>query len=317
MGLSFAARPLDYVTEADFSIFRCNQCGHGVTAIDRKAHEAVLPKLYESGNYDNSEAKEGWLRARIGSVIGFLERERIRFLRRWITQGRVFEIGVGKGRFLASVARAGFMVSGIEPSARSYQHASRRLGERVTKQTLEEHVQNSAGRYDLVYMWHVLEHFSDPDSAVQNVQKILAPGGLLVVAVPNFGSLQARYGGRFWYHLDPPRHLHHFTAVSLTQLFQRNGYEVVKVSYSSFYQNWLGEVITLMNRLSPYKNVLINVTKSRKVFLNRVGLVRGVAATVWNCVLLLVFTPASIAVTVVNEIRGNSGTMVFVGKSKA
>ena len=66
------------------------------------------------------------------------------------------------------------------------------------------------GHPDQVIVWHVLEHLDEPRATVAEIRRITRPGGRLIVAVPNYSSLQARWAGAAWFHLDLPRHLHHF-----------------------------------------------------------------------------------------------------------
>ena len=75
-------------------------------------------------------------------------------------------------------------------------------------------------------IWHVLEHLHDPKGALLEARRILRPGGRLVVAVPNFSSLQARWAGAAWFHLDLPRHLWHFPLAALRRLLADCGFEI-------------------------------------------------------------------------------------------
>ena len=77
--------------------------------------------------------------------------------------------------------------------------------------------------YDAVVLWHVAEHLHAPQGTVRGIARLLRPGGVLLIAVPNFGSPEARIGRAGWFHLDVPRHLVHFTASTLTAILEPPG----------------------------------------------------------------------------------------------
>jgi len=114
-------------------------------------------------------------------------------------------------------------------------------------------------RFDLVILFQVLEHLSDPFSALRDGAYLLAPSGVLVVAVPNAASWQARIFGRFWFHLDVPRHLQHFSPDALSRALQNVGLTVVRTRVVSpehdpygvlqSWLNWLGFRQNLLTRL--------------------------------------------------------------------
>jgi SAM-dependent methyltransferase len=98
-------------------------------------------------------------------------------------------------------------------------------------------------------IWHVLEHLPDPRKTLLECHRILRPGGRIVIAVPNFSSLQARLGGSGWFHLDLPRHLYHFPAMALHQLLNDCGYECTSQYHFSLRQNPFGWVQSTLNRV--------------------------------------------------------------------
>jgi SAM-dependent methyltransferase len=105
-----------------------------------------------------------------------------------------------------------------------------------------------SGYFDEVIIWHVLEHVVDPAGTLSEIRRILRPDGRVVVAVPNFSSLQARWAGPHWFHLDPPRHLYHFPLPSLLRLLRRTGLVPQSVHHFSLRQNPFGWVQSALNR---------------------------------------------------------------------
>jgi SAM-dependent methyltransferase len=145
--------------------------------------------------------------------------------------GRVLDVGCGRGDLGETLVRAGWRVTGIDPSPEACAVAARRgIDARVgTPATLDL----EPGAYDAVSFQHSLEHVSDPLAALRSVAAALRPGGLVLITVPNFGGWQARVFRSRWYHLDLPRHRTHFTAQGLETLLRRAGLEPVDTSTST------------------------------------------------------------------------------------
>ena len=104
--------------------------------------------------------------------------------------------------------------------------------------------------FDQVLIWHVLEHLQQPRETLEEVRRILRPGGRLVVAVPNLASRQAVWSGAAWFHLDLPRHLHHFPLAALRRLLDETGFEPISDHHFSVRQNPFGWVQSALNRVT-------------------------------------------------------------------
>jgi SAM-dependent methyltransferase len=112
-----------------------------------------------------------------------------------------------------------------------------------------------------VTLWHVLEHLDDPGAALAHVATLLAPGGMLVVGVPNAGSAQARIGRDRWFHLDLPRHRTHFTPAGLRALLERRGFTVLREEHALLEHNPFGLWQTVANRFTTTPSWLFNALK--------------------------------------------------------
>jgi SAM-dependent methyltransferase len=159
---------------------------------------------------------------------------------------RVLDAGAGTGRLVASLDEHGFLATGIEPSERSA-GAAVDAGRPVRRVAIEEHVLEE--ELDAVVLWHVLEHLSDPGAALQQLSGWLGPGGLLLVAVPNPASLQARIAGAAWMHWDVPRHRLHLTPRGVGALLARAGFEPVRVEHLVWEHNPPAMWMALLSRL--------------------------------------------------------------------
>jgi 2-polyprenyl-3-methyl-5-hydroxy-6-metoxy-1,4-benzoquinol methylase len=304
------ARPLDYCTGESFEILACDRCGYGCTVVPPGF---AAEHLYETASYDRDESR---VRKVLRPLLGALEGSKVRDLRRWVQSGALLEVGAGKGRFLAAARAAGFEVHGIEPSARSRAFSRALLGPVVDGRTLEECAAAPGRRYDVVYLWHVFEHLPGPDAALVQLRALLRPGGLLALAVPNFASAQAGWARGDWYHLDPPRHLHHFTPASLRALLERHAFEVLEVSQDSHFQNFLGETISLLTRISPGKNALLNALKSNRVFFGAVGPARAWCSVLWNCAALVPAALLGACLLAAARLRHRAGTLVIYARRR-
>jgi SAM-dependent methyltransferase len=111
----------------------------------------------------------------------------------------------------------------LERDEKASAWARENLGIPVTSgdlHSLPEH----AGPFDVITMWHVLEHLYDPAHAVKRLHGLLAKTGFLLVAVPNIGGIDAQVYRGNWIALDTPRHVNHFAASSLTRLLTGAGF---------------------------------------------------------------------------------------------
>jgi SAM-dependent methyltransferase len=158
------------------------------------------------------------------------EHYKVDILRRHLPAGRILEIGPGTGGFAYLAKRAGYEVSVIELDERCRQFISNTLSIEVlaASEMLEE---QTVGRYDAIVMWHVIEHLPETSRLLDNVSAHLNPDGLLVVALPNPAYIQHRLFGKYWVHLDAPRHVNHIPEATLKSQLEQRGFEVQWRSY--------------------------------------------------------------------------------------
>ena len=143
----------------------------------------------------------------------------------WRGQGRLLDFGCGGGSYLARMTRQGWKVVGLDTSADAAQGVREELGLEVFEGTLP-HPSLKPQTFDVVTMWHSLEHVHEPLKVLGAAYELLAPGGQLLVAVPNVDSWPYRLFGREWFGLDLPRHLTHFDPRSLSAMVRAAGFRV-------------------------------------------------------------------------------------------
>ena len=155
------------------------------------------------------------------------------------TKGRILDIGAGTGDFLSTAKQNGWQTIGVEPSDKAKAIALKK-GVSFVEQTSE--LENNS--FDVITMWHVLEHVPDLDTQLKELKRLLKPKGTLIIAVPNFNSFDAKYYGKFWAAYDVPIHFWHFSKTAVKLLFEKEGMHLKKVlpmKFDSFYVALLSE----------------------------------------------------------------------------
>lgn len=234
-------RPHD---ETRYAVCWCERCRYGRVA-GRFTPEQVS-SFYEVDYYTHSESAE------LSTKGGLLDRLRAHLAWRVDTlqvfdpsEGRgtsLLDVGCGAGDNLARFALRGYSVTGIEPDPSARRVASK-YG-RVQAGTAEDIPREIAStRYDTILLYHVLEHCIDPKLALQNTRPLIAPGGRLIVEVPNSEARAFRLFRHVWPWTDVPRHLHFFTEQSLRSIFAMSGFRITNVTYvgyvRQFQQTWI------------------------------------------------------------------------------
>ena len=227
--------------ENGFEIVSCLACGSARTwpALDAQSIGPWYPPAY----YGTRNVRFNRLFERL---TRWFRRRRAYAIRRLIPTGKVLDVGCGRGLTLSFLRESGFETVGIELSAAAATHARDVLGLDVrVSDFLSEPLEPRS--FAAVIFWHSLEHMADPMKALARAHELLSPGGVLVVAVPNFDSLQSRVCGTEWFHLDVPRHYVHFTARGLRRAIEQHGFSVIETSHFSLEQNPYGWMQSLLN----------------------------------------------------------------------
>lgn len=201
-----------------FPILRCAGCGLGRTLETLEAGQEV-------GRYTYGGVRDagGRFVPVIQGVFRRLQHARIRLVDRiQPVPGRVLDVGCGSGEFLGTLSDHGWDVWGTELDAGVAETAARRLGARVCS-GCGVGAAADLRDLDLVVFWHSLEHLEDPLRELAEARRRLAPGGRILVSIPNPLSWQARLSGQHWLHLDVPRHRWHLPWPALELLAKKIG----------------------------------------------------------------------------------------------
>ncbi len=166
-------------------------------------------------------------------------------------KGSLLDIGAGTGDFLATAKAKGWTTTGLEPNEKAKNSA---ISKGVTFENDIKNIENQS--FDVITMWHVLEHVPDIEQQIKELKRLLKPNGTIIIAVPNYKSYDANYYGIFWAAYDVPRHLWHFSKIAIEKLFAKENMKLVKILpmvFDSFYVALLSE---------KYKNGKMNFFKA-------------------------------------------------------
>lgn len=166
----------------------------------------------------------------------------------------LLDIGCGTGDFLETALKANWNITGIEPDENARKTANSKTGNSVFEiEHLEKLKPNS---FDVITLWHVLEHLPNLELYTALFKSLLKPNGTLVIAVPNFKSYDAEHYKNFWAAYDVPRHLWHFSKTSISELLKRDNIKLVKtlpMIFDAYYVSLLSE---------KYKSGIMNPIKA-------------------------------------------------------
>jgi 2-polyprenyl-3-methyl-5-hydroxy-6-metoxy-1,4-benzoquinol methylase len=237
------ARPVFTVEQMDLRLVSCVNCGLG--RLEPQPSPEEIRSFYPPAYYGTGGAKFEGLAELMVRLVGA---RHARFLTRPLRpKARVLDVGCGRGVTLRALADWGCEMHGFEVAHQAVENIDPRVKMNIAPSLAE--AQYPDNDFDEVIVWHVLEHVRDPRGLLREIHRILKPGGVLVVAVPNFSSLQARWAGPAWFHLDLPRHLFHFPLPALRRLLEDCGFLCQSEHHFSLRQNPFGWVQSGLNRL--------------------------------------------------------------------
>lgn len=199
-------------------IVRCRSCG--LIYVNPRVKQETVSEAY-------SEAvDELYISQETGRIQTF--EKCLRIVEEYAPQkGKILDVGCAAGFFLHTAKQHGWEPYGVEPSRWMAEWGNERFGLSILPGFLKE-AKYENNQFDAVTMWDVLEHTPDPMSELAETNRILKPGGILVINFPNIGSKLARLAGRRWWFILSV-HLYHFTPQTITRMLELNGFEVLSI----------------------------------------------------------------------------------------
>jgi 2-polyprenyl-3-methyl-5-hydroxy-6-metoxy-1,4-benzoquinol methylase len=255
----------DYtVSRETFSIFIDEKSELLVTT--PRPEDNQLGKYYESEDYiSHSNTNKTFIDKIYQRVRNYTIKKKVKLINSFNLENKtILDIGSGTGDFLLACKKNGWQVAGVEPNEKAKSIANSKINQKDSNskifesiESLQANAQNGEHtKFDVITMWHVLEHVPNLNEYVSSLKRLLKPDGTLIVAVPNYKSFDANHYKEFWAAYDVPRHLWHFSKKSIEGLFDKEKMKVIKalpMKFDSYYVSLLSE---------KYKNGKSNVFKA-------------------------------------------------------
>jgi 2-polyprenyl-3-methyl-5-hydroxy-6-metoxy-1,4-benzoquinol methylase len=231
------------LTQATFSILHCSKCSLRFTSPVPSQDEIGL--YYKFNEYiSHTDTKEGWM----NKMYHFVRTKTLAQKTKWVQslftghKGHLLDIGAGTGAFVHAMQQKAWKVTGLEPDAVTRENAFKI--HKLNLQSTETIYELPNNEYEVITMWHVLEHVHALKPYLNQCFKSLKYNGRLIIAVPNYTSFDAKYYQKYWAAYDLPRHLYHFSPKAMTTLLNEMGFEIVSIRpmwFDSFYVSLLSE----------------------------------------------------------------------------
>jgi 2-polyprenyl-3-methyl-5-hydroxy-6-metoxy-1,4-benzoquinol methylase len=203
-----------------------------------------LSEYYKSEDYiSHTDTQRNLLEKAYHFVRSISLKRKIKLINSFSSKEKyLLDIGCGTGDFLKIAQQNKWTVFGIEPNDNAREIANLKTSNSVYK--TEELLKFKAQSFDIITLWHVLEHLPNIEEHLSVLKSLLKPNGVLIIAVPNYKSYDAKYYKEFWAAYDTPRHLWHFSQMAISKLVVKENMQVFKtlpMKFDSYYVSLLSE----------------------------------------------------------------------------
>lgn len=232
----------DYsITNEIFTIKRCTNCLLLLTS--PRPEQDQYYKYYQSEKYiSHSDTDKGLINKIYHVIRKITLKSKTNIIKKYISLPNLLDIGSGAGYFLNYCKKQEFTVKGVEPDLDTRERSIQQFGLEV----YEENALNtfSENSFDVITLWHVLEHIDNLEMRFHQMHRLLKENGILIIAVPNPSSFDAKYYERYWAGYDVPRHLWHFSPDNIMTLTAQYNFKVIKIFpmiFDAYYVSMLSE----------------------------------------------------------------------------
>jgi len=260
-----------YLKVKDFSVsreeFQLHQnAEYGFLETVPKPPSDKLPEYYQSEDYiSHTDSKRNLFEKVYHLVRRMALKNKLNLINSFSSEEKtLLDMGCGTGDFLETAQQNNWQVSGIEPNSDAREIANRKTNQSVYDTA--QLIKFESNTFDVITLWHVLEHVPNLEEHITIFKKLLKPNGTLVIAVPNYNSFDAKHYKQFWAAYDVPRHLWHFNQASISKLVSKQTFKVEKVKpmwFDAFYVSMLSEKYKF-GKMNPIKGCFIGLLSNIK-----------------------------------------------------
>ncbi|MEO0897404.1 MAG: class I SAM-dependent methyltransferase [Bacteroidota bacterium] len=234
----------DYtVSQESFEILECQNCSLRFT--QNIPSPSKIGPYYQSEEYiSHTNTNKGIVNQLYQLVRNYTLGQKLKTVQKvsGLGKGRILDIGCGTGDFLGTMKNGGWDVLGLEPDDNARKMAVENHG--ILAFPSDELFNLEDNSFDVISMWHVLEHVHELHKYLEKIRSLLKPSGTLLIAVPNYTSGDASHYQHEWAAYDVPRHLYHFSPTGMEGLLNQHGFKLDKMKhmvFDSFYVSLLSE----------------------------------------------------------------------------
>jgi 2-polyprenyl-3-methyl-5-hydroxy-6-metoxy-1,4-benzoquinol methylase len=249
-----------FLTKEEFTIVQCSQCTFKF--VNPRPTEKEISRYYESADYVSHDTQNRSIRNYIYSMVrNYTCRNKRTLIEKYSSGRKLLDIGCGTGDFITLCKKSGWDVLGVEPNQKPREFAIRNHQVDVIDEPGLAIITEPS--FDVITLWHVLEHVYRLEERMVKIKQILKKNGTLVIAVPNSNSWDAKHYKKFWAAYDLPRHIYHFSSNTMLLLANNFGFsieEIVPMKFDAFYISLLSQKYSKGN--SNYFEAIFNGFRS-------------------------------------------------------
>ncbi|MFQ5674808.1 MAG: class I SAM-dependent methyltransferase [bacterium] len=251
--------------DREFRLVICSKCNF--IFLNPRPTRATISAFYEREGYQpflSTLSNPGLLDQVYDLARRFAIRSKRHTIEKLMPPGKLLDVGCGTGEFLFEMQRHGWQVEGLETDERAAEFARDRYQLKILSDDLQR-CNFSSSQFDVITLWHVLEHLYAPLTALKKVRNLLTDNGFILIAAPNVASFDARFYKANWVALDAPRHLQHFTPETMAAFCGAAGLKIKKfaqVVLDAFYNPLMSDLLSAKKRGASAVMSLLYVKRS-------------------------------------------------------
>ncbi|GAA3591644.1 class I SAM-dependent methyltransferase [Flavivirga amylovorans] len=252
------------VSSETFKLIQNNEYGF-LETIPQPSLEK-LPDYYKSEDYiSHTDSQRNLFEKAYHIVRSISLKKKLKLINSFSSESKnLLDIGCGTGDFLQTAKQNNWIISGIEPNQEARNIANKKTNDSVFE--IEQLLKFKPASFDVITLWHVLEHLPNLENHISIFKTLLKPNGTLIIAVPNYKSYDAKHYKEFWAAYDVPRHLWHFNKTSISKLVLKASMKVIKIKpmfFDAFYVSLLSEKYK-HGKMNPIKGFWIGFISNLK-----------------------------------------------------